>query len=804
MADDGVKNEEDEKAQKKAESDAANQKAVQVAADVAANSGNAYAAAIGKGVQIADKVSGGKASELLGKSLTTANKIAPGGKAVQGLTNKVANNEIADKAYDAYKMKNGKGASDAAGKVADGAEKAKEGAEKVKEGAEKAKEGADKAKQAGAKGKDAGNQAKKGGEQDKSLPSSDGKNNPPSQGDGGSDGAENDSSEGDSADKGDKSKPDDGKKSDSAISGSFVAVILPVVIAISPLLLILLLFMPFLSFMTNFSDYEDAFGISEVAGLDTGGIDGTVSNPDQKDFYERIMEVKSNFADDGKKVDPLLVVSVFHALNTYGAEIAYSDMTKMKIEEIAGCMFDEDGKYDKNLFIDNLKEYIIPDYLPTADEETTEAIVNEVFDFIERYYALIGKTSSDCSSMGSCTYDVKGFYVNGSNFKKDMSVNDIYVRLMQCGSYNGHDAGGQWGEPLEGEELVPFEKYILGVAYQEIGASAPEHAFKAQLVAARSYILARPTGAPNSWRKLEQEGDKWVLQVAACTADQVYCDPDKGCSAENGDGQWKQVYSGTDHGQMIQGPLSESAPARRYAYEVQGETLVNDQGYIILTDYDNTESNKFIELANDGLDYKQILMEVYGDKYPSAGSMDMSKAECNGGCTSNTEASGWKQYEGDWATTELGNSGSTVKQIGCLVTSIAIQIGRSGVQTNIPNFNPGTFVEALNEINAFSDGGELLDYSSVEKVVPAFKYQGYLDVKGMDRETKLSEIKRIVNQEGVYAIAEVKGDTGQHWVAIESVSGDTINMLDPGSSNTDMWDTYAWYNTSRIVYYKVS
>ena len=34
---------------------------------------------------------------------------------------------------------------------------------------------------------------------------------------------------------------------------------------------------------------------------------------------------------------------------------------------------------------------------------------------------------------------------------------------MQCGSGNGHNYGGTFGQPLEGEELVPFEKYILGV-----------------------------------------------------------------------------------------------------------------------------------------------------------------------------------------------------------------------------------------------------------------------------------------------------------------------------------------------------
>lgn len=772
MAYEARRNDDENKEQEEAQSNAANQKATKAGLKAVSNTGGWWGAAA-KAVDKADDITGGKITELAGKGLTKANKVAPLGNTVQKATNKVANSKLADKAYDAYTSKSGGGAANAAGKAA----KAKEGVDKAKEAGEKAKQ----AKEAGEKAKEAkeaGEKAKKGGEQAKSLPSS-----------------------------GDD-KPKDNASSDKSGSTTTVGIfaaggLLPVVMAISPLFLIVLFFIPLLSFINNFSDYEDAFGISQVAGLETGGLDGTISDEHQLKFYERIMEVKEEYAEDGKTVDPLLVVSVFHALNTYSAKISYDDMTKSRIEDIADAMFNDKGVYDKNIFKDNLKNDIIPTYIPFADDESRDRIINEVFNYINRYYVLIGKAAG-CSSVGSCNYDIKGFYIEGTNFKKEMSVNNIYVRLMQCGSYNGHDAGGQWGEPLEGEELIPFEKYILGVAYQEIGASAPAEAFKAQMIASRSFILARPTqmGSATSWRKLEQENGNWILQVASCTADQVYCDPDKGCSAENGDGQWKQVYSGTDHGRMIQGPLPQDSPARRYAAEVQGETLVNDQGNIILTDYDNTETTEFIKLANEGLDYKQILMQVYSNKYPSAGSVDMAKASCNT-CASTSDSTGWKQYEGDWAVTQIGESGQTIKQIGCLVTSLAIQIARSGVETNIADFNPGTFVEALNRIGAFSEGGALLDYSSVSRVVPDFKYQGYADVKGMERSEKVSKIQSIVNQPGVYAIAEVKGDTGQHWVAIDRVEGDTIYMFDPGSTNTDMWGTYEWYNTSRIVYYKV-
>ena len=40
-------------------------------------------------------------------------------------------------------------------------------------------------------------------------------------------------------------------------------------------------------------------------------------------------------------------------------------------------------------------------------------------------------------------------------------------------------------------------------------------------------------------------------------------------------------------------------------------------------------------------------------------------------------------------------------------------------------------------------------------------------------------------------------------MAIDSVSGNTINMMDPGSTATSMWSEYNPQNTSAIVYFKV-
>lgn len=144
------------------------------------------------------------------------------------------------------------------------------------------------------------------------------------------------------------------------------------------------------------------------------------------------------------------------------------------------------------------------------------------------------------------------------------------------------------------------------------------------MVAARSYILARHADM-GGWRTLKQESSgKWVLQVAACTQDQVYCDPDQGCSSN--DGQWGQVHSGLNHGSGFKrAAMASDSPLRTYANETAGEVLVNNQGYIIYSGYLQTEQNKFISLAKSGMNYKQILLQVYNQGSRNYGATSIQK-----------------------------------------------------------------------------------------------------------------------------------------------------------------------------------
>ena len=556
------------------------------------------------------------------------------------------------------------------------------------------------------------------------------------------------------------------------------------------------------------SEFDDGLGVSYSSGGDTGNIEYETSDAEKDAFYKRVSSVKDSFAASGKSFNPVLIAGFYSVMNTYGANLEYSDIGTSEIKEVAEAMFDG-NMYSDDTFKQNLVNSIIPKYIDVSDDSEAEMIADKVIDYVSRYNQFIGLKEEDdiCSSDSSaCSYDIKGYYIIGKgNVKEAAKVNNLYVRLMQCGTANGHNYGGTFGQPLAGEELVPFEKYILGVAYQEIGPTSPREAIKAQMVAARSYILARHADM-GSWRTLKKEGSKWVIQAASCTQDQVYCDPDKGCSSS--DGQWGQIHSGLSYNTgFSRQPMPSDSPLRSYNKETSGEVLVNDSGYIIYTGYTSTEQNEFVRLANTGLDYKQILLQVYNQGSRNSGAHSVSKASCSNtsaGCgdISTGEFINWKQRSPAWANVPLGSNGETIGSVGCLVTSVAMLIAKSGVPTpEIPNFNPGTFVQFLNTHGGFN--GSLFIMSGATAAAPRFVLQNQFSVAGWSREAKLNKLKELLSDGHNYVVAEVKGNTGQHWVAIDAVQGDNVVMMDPGLQATDLWSTHPWYNTSTFAYYRV-
>ena len=733
------------------------------AADVAMATKNPCAMAAGAAVKAADKLTGGKSTEALGKVLNQANKTAPGGKQLQKGLNKINESGIGDKVGQAARMKNqmGGGGGGAAG-----------GAQAASANAQKAQQVADKAQQVE---KAAENMPQKS--------------------------SESESSEESSSKKSPFSKPSFG-------IGSFFANLTfeqKIVVIMIPVMAITFLFVGIFGAAASTSgEFEEAFGAAEATGGDTGGIPYSSINPEARDFYDRLNKLKLNYQSRGKTVDVIKVVAVYHVLNTNNLKYDYDYMTMNRLEKIADSMF-SGNIYSEATFKTNLTDDIFKAYFPRSTKEQREKYTRDVFNYIKNYNEIIGNKGSMCAASGTCTYAIKGFKINNNTVTKQMNINNLMVRLLQCGGDYGE---GDYNTPIN-QELVPFEEYAAGVAYAEVGPGANIEVLKAQIVMARSFALARPTAMGNARSlKLEEENGKWILQISSCVADQVFCNINEGCTyTGGGDGQGGYVISGI-HPEQSSGefqprqPLEENHPIRIALSQTLGEVLVDENGYIISTGYTSVVQNKLADMANKNYNYKQMLLEVYG-------AYDIAKMTCNKGSdsacgmVSTGPFATWKQYEGPWVGVPMGTSGRTLKEIGCLVTSVSMLIAKSGVETVIEgDFNPGTFVQFLNANGGIDSGGNFY-WHVATKAAPSFKYMGQIGVSGQSRTQKLNQIKDLLNA-GYYVVAEVKGPTGQHWVAIDAVQGDNIVMMDPGSSSNNMWERYPWSNTSTLAYYQVA
>ena len=110
-------------------------------------------------------------------------------------------------------------------------------------------------------------------------------------------------------------------------------------------------------------------------------------------------------------------------------------------------------------------------------------------------------------------------------------------------------------------------------------------------------------------------------------------------------------------------------------------------------------------------------------------------------------------------------------------------------------------IEKMKKVGGF-DKDENLYYGPISKVVQNFEYVGSVELLEKTEQEKF----RIINEyysKGCYIAIEVKGNSGgQHWVAINDIKGNTINIVDPGSNNTNLWLAYNSVNTSQIRYFK--
>lgn len=248
------------------------------------------------------------------------------------------------------------------------------------------------------------------------------------------------------------------------------------------------------------------------------------------------------------------------------------------------------------------------------------------------------------------------------------------------------------------------------------------------------------------------------------------------CNSSGQDCQWYRVYdsfqnSTRDHSRLI----SESYGCTQSNYTEQLSCIINS-GYASASNYEKTISsviNTYNLTQYDIGNFDGTIDPITDPQY--------TNAICNELGASTGDWANWKQYDPKWKSVPLGPS--TVGAIGCAMTSVAIQIARSGVSTTLgADFNPGTFAQALTQVGGFDSRGNI-DWSSVTKIAPSFHWTGTRVYGSVSPSTIDSLI-----QQGYYVILNVKN--GRHWVAVDRVEGNKIYMFDPGSGGTEVGQTY--------------
>lgn len=157
----------------------------------------------------------------------------------------------------------------------------------------------------------------------------------------------------------------------------------------------------------------------------------------------------------------------------------------------------------------------------------------------------------------------------------------------------------------------------------------------------------------------------------------------------------------------------------------------------------------------------------------------------------------WKQSDPKWSDMHLGSSPDTVQDYGCTVTAAAILMVHSGSVTS-NNFNPGVLVNYLNQNNGFSSAG-LLNWWVLSNYTPDFYYVSDHDnlLHGKTQEEKTQEIQSFLDN-GYYVMVRIMKKNISHFVAVDSIDGSTVRIMDPGKDADSLFDTYSAEDITQV------
>lgn len=449
----------------------------------------------------------------------------------------------------------------------------------------------------------------------------------------------------------------------------------------------------------------------------------------------------------------------------------------------SGFIFKTYPRYNSKYIISGQVTY---DYMVDKDIEkiiettgSRQDYINYILGYPNTVQTMVTNKGEYYSSGAMCSFNLNG-----------EDVSNIKVRLLHAYKNDAVPGFEPW-EPIEGQELIDFDKYILGVVYGEEGG-APAEAMKAQAIAATSYALGNANRL--SGVRLVQENGVNILEISNSNYRQAYCDPDKGCYICSAEGsKTASVFTeGTVPDgascKFWKGPLASNSSIRTAVNEVIGMVLVDGSGKILPSGYKNTDQNSWNDMARQGLDYIEILRKHYGEQYM------VSEPNCSYGATG--DWADWKQYSEPWQGMYIASS--TMRDVGCFITCHSIVLAKSAPRLTIDNFNPGTFLQLLKE-NSCLSGNLLKSNCALQAAVGSGVKitNSSVSISNKSYSDKVAVIASYLSQ-GYDIILRVKSprsaqlysESEEHYVVVTGVRGNDILMADPASKETVVLNRY--------------
>ena len=231
--------------------------------------------------------------------------------------------------------------------------------------------------------------------------------------------------------------------------------------------------------------------------------------------------------------------------------------------------------------------------------------------------------------------------------------------------------------------------------------------------------------------------------------------------------------------------------------EIGTQTLICEEGETYKTEYLGyvIDKEKYTEFLKQFLEKKYYLD---GEHAIEGEVLIQGDIEENQGSNNQKPAVGdfrsWTQCKQSWSSIVVPKSSQNMCQIGCLITSITMQVARSGTVVTTESLDPGIAVKKF----TFAKGGNLY-WNSVRNLAPNFIYKSKISLAGMNKQSVASKLLSYDSSKYyiVLGVGKISRNKLHHYVALDYVdaSNNEVYIMDPASTKyTKLYDIYKLYS----------